>query len=100
MLENVQFGWEIVTLNPEAYITVDFKVVSDPFHGGSTLVERESGEKRGYRNSPKHNNSLKTFPYTIQKHLAMHKSAHNHSMKNGLETRQSQRTSVLFSIIT
>ena len=40
MLENVQFGWEIVTY-PEAYITVDFKVVSDPFHGGSTLVESE-----------------------------------------------------------
>ena len=30
--------------------------------------------------------------------FAMHD--HSHSMKNGLETRQSQRTSVLSSIIT
>ena len=35
----VQFGWEIFTLNPVAYATVDFKkLASDPFHAGSAVV--------------------------------------------------------------
>ena len=38
--KNVQFGREIFYfLSPVAYITVDFKkLVSDPFHAGSTVV--------------------------------------------------------------
>ena len=39
MLKIVQFGREILTLSPVAYITVDFKkLVSDPFHAGSIVV--------------------------------------------------------------
>ena len=38
--KNVQFGREIFSLSPVAYIRVDFKnLVSDLFHAGSTLVE-------------------------------------------------------------
>ena len=36
MLKSAQFGWEIFSLSPIAYITVD--LVSDPFHAGSTVV--------------------------------------------------------------
>ena len=40
--ENMQFGWEIFTLSPTAYIKVDFeRMVSDLFHAGSALVESE-----------------------------------------------------------
>ena len=40
--KNVLFGWEIFTLSPVAYITVDIKkLVSGLFHAGSTLVESE-----------------------------------------------------------
>ena len=40
MLENMQFGWEIFTLSPVVYMTVDFrKVVSDLNNASSTLVE-------------------------------------------------------------
>ena len=39
MLKIVQFGREIFTLSPVAYITVDFKkLVSDLFHAGSPVV--------------------------------------------------------------
>ena len=39
MLKIVQFGREIFTLSPVAYITVDFKkLVSDLFHTGSAVV--------------------------------------------------------------
>ena len=39
MLKNAQFGQEIFSLSPVAYITVDFKkLVSDPFHAGSAVV--------------------------------------------------------------
>ena len=39
MLKIVQFGREIFTLSPVAYITVDFeKLVSDLFRSGSTVV--------------------------------------------------------------
>ena len=39
MLKIVQFGREIFTSSPVAYITVDFKkLVSDPFHAGSVVV--------------------------------------------------------------
>ena len=39
MLKIVQFGLEIFTLSPVAYITVDFKkLVSDLFHAGSAVV--------------------------------------------------------------
>ena len=42
MLKNVQFKWEICTLSPVAYITVDFKKLeSDLFHAGSDVVESE-----------------------------------------------------------
>ena len=34
-------GWEIFTSNPAAYMAVNFKVVNDLFHAGSTLVESE-----------------------------------------------------------
>ena len=39
MLKIVQFGWEIFTLSPVAYITVDFKkLVGDLFHAGSAVI--------------------------------------------------------------
>ena len=39
MPKNAQFGREIFTLSPVAYITVDFKkLVSDLFHAGSAVV--------------------------------------------------------------
>ena len=39
MLKIVQFGQEIFTLSPVAYITVDFKkLVSDLFHAASTVI--------------------------------------------------------------
>ena len=42
ILKIVQFGQEIFTLSPVAYITVDFKkLVSDPFHAGSSVVYSE-----------------------------------------------------------
>ena len=42
MIESVQFGREISTLSPVAYITDDFKkLISDVFHAGSAWVERE-----------------------------------------------------------
>ena len=38
----MQSGWEIFTLSLVGYTAVDFKkVVSDLFHAGSTLVEKE-----------------------------------------------------------
>ena len=43
----MQSGWEIFTLCPIAYVTVDFKkVVGDPFDAGSTVAESESIEKK------------------------------------------------------
>ena len=55
------------------YITVDFKkLVKELFHSGSAL--RMCQEKNwAIRIAPKHN-SLETFPYAIQKHLAMYQS--------------------------
>ena len=42
----MQFGREIFTSSPVAYITVDFKkLVSDLFHVGSALAGRESIKK-------------------------------------------------------
>ena len=39
MLKTVQFGREIFTLSPVAYITVDFKIlVSDLFHAGLAVI--------------------------------------------------------------
>ena len=39
MLKIVQFGRELFTLSPVAYITDDFKkVVSDLFHAGSAVI--------------------------------------------------------------
>ena len=39
MLKIVQFGWEIFTLSPVAYITVDFKkLVSDLLKFGSAVI--------------------------------------------------------------
>ena len=39
MLKIVQFGREVFTLSPVAYITVNMKeLVSDPFHAGSAVV--------------------------------------------------------------
>ena len=39
MLKLVQFGREILTLSPVAYITADFKkLVSDLFHAGSAVI--------------------------------------------------------------
>ena len=38
-VKNVQFGREIFTLSPVAYITIDFKkLVSDLAHAGSAVV--------------------------------------------------------------
>ena len=76
MLKIVQFGREIFTLSLVAYVTVDFKkMVSDLFHAGSLWYKANvSREKRGYQIAPKHNNSLETSPYAIQKHHAMHQS--------------------------
>ena len=50
-------------------------MVSDVFHVGSTLLDSESiyQEKSiDIRIIAKHDLSLKTFPYAIKKHLAMH----------------------------
>ena len=62
-------------VRPVAYITADFKkLVFDP---GSTLVESESIKKKKNETiiiAPKHNSSLETFPYAIQKHLTMRQS--------------------------
>ena len=42
MLKIVQFGWEIFTLSPVAYMTIDFKnLVNDLFHTGSAVVQSE-----------------------------------------------------------
>ena len=42
MLKIVQFGWEIFTLSPVAYMAVDFKnLVSDLFHTGSAVAQSE-----------------------------------------------------------
>ena len=47
MLKNVQFGREIFTLSPVAYMAVDFKkFVSDLFHAGSILVESKSIKRK------------------------------------------------------
>ena len=58
-------GLEIFTSSPVAYITADFKkVLSNLFHTGSILIEREcikSTEEQGYWN-------------VIQKHITMHQS--------------------------
>ena len=53
------------TLSPVAYISVDFKKM---------LIDLFYIKKEKTRVAPKHNNSLETFPYAIQKHLAMHQS--------------------------
>ena len=77
-LKIVLFGREIFTVNPVAYITVDFKkLVSDPFHAGSAAhgIKRMYQEKiKPIRIAPKHNNSLETSPYAIHKHHTMHQS--------------------------
>ena len=60
-------------LSPVAYITVDFKKLeSDLFHAGTKRMYQEKNE--AIRIAPKHNNSLDTSPYAIQKHHAMHQS--------------------------
>ena len=47
LLKNLQFRQEIFTLSPVAYTTVDFKkLVSDLFHAGSALVDRESIKRK------------------------------------------------------
>ena len=77
MLKIVQFGREIFTLSPVAYITVDFKKsVSGLFCPGSHCgMQRMYQEKNdAIRIAPKHNNSLETSSYAIQKHHAMHQS--------------------------
>ena len=56
--------WEIFTLSPVFYLTVDFKEAgSDIFQTGSTFVKPgdASREKRSVTIAPKHNNSLKIF---------------------------------------
>ena len=75
MLKIVQFGWEIFTLSPVAYITVDFKKlvsISRWFRCGIKQMYQEKNEAT--RIAPKYNNSLQTSPYAIQKHHAMHQS--------------------------
>ena len=75
MLQTVQFGRKIFALSTVAYITVG-KLVSDLFQAGSTLVGSKS-IKRASRLSEKPRNitnSLETFPYAIQKYLALHQS--------------------------
>ena len=63
MLKNMQYGWEIFTLSPAAYITVDFKkVISDPavsrlFHFGRKRMFEEKNEAIGM--ASKYNNSLR-----------------------------------------
>ena len=75
--KNVQFGWKIFTLNPVANITVYFKkLVSDLYHAGFALVERESiKRKRGPSEKPQNITiTSETFPCAIEKHLVMHQS--------------------------
>ena len=64
-------------LSPADCILVDFKkmiINQTPilawFHFGRKQIYQE--KKEAIRIAPKHNNNLKTFPYAIQKHLAMH----------------------------
>ena len=64
---------KFLLLSPVAHIGLDFKkVVSDLFHFGRELMYQEKNKTIGI--VPKQNNSLKTFPYAIQKHLVMHQS--------------------------
>ena len=75
MQNDLQFGWEIFTSSLVTYITVDFqKLVSDLFH--TILIESEciKTKNEATRIAPKHNNSLETFPFAIQKIFAMHQS--------------------------
>ena len=77
MLQNVQFELEIFTSSPVAYITNDFKkLVSDRFRDGSIsrlkLMYQEKNE--AIRIVSKHNNSLETSPYPVQKNHVMHQS--------------------------
>ena len=47
MLKNVQFGPEIFTLSPVAYISADFKkLVSDLYHASFSLVDRKSIKRK------------------------------------------------------
>ena len=47
MFKNVQFGRKFFTLSPVTYMTLDFKkLVSDLFHAGSALAERESIKRK------------------------------------------------------
>ena len=73
----MQFGRGNFTLSLVAYITVDFKkLLSNLFHTGPILVDLliHQEKNEAIRIVPKHNNSLETFPYLIQKYLAMHQS--------------------------
>ena len=75
--KNVQFGWETFILSPVANRTVDFKeLVSDLFHAGSAFGRQRIYQEKNeaIRIAQKHNNSLETFPYAIQKYLAKHQS--------------------------
>ena len=68
MLKIVQFGREIFTLSPLAYITVDSKkLVCDLFWA-------DQRKNKAIKIAPKHNNSLEPSPYAIQKHHAIHQS--------------------------
>ena len=65
------------TLSPIFYVTADFKkVVSDLFHTGSTLAESECIKKKTGPSEivSKHRNSFQTFPYAINRNLAMYLS--------------------------
>ena len=63
IIKNVQFGREIFTLSLETFILALL-----------WLEANQSRENVTIKIAPKHNNSLETFPYAIQKHLAMHQS--------------------------
>ena len=73
MLKNVHFGREIFTFSPIAYITeVCKRPISRWFLFGGQQIHQ--GKNEAIRIAPKHNNSLETFPYAIQKHLSCNES--------------------------
>ena len=73
MFNNMLFGRENFILSPAAYVTeVGKRPTSRWLRFGRQQIYQEKNE--AIRIAAKHNSSLKTFRYAIQKHLAMHQS--------------------------
>ena len=73
MLKSVQFGREIFSSSHVAYIKeLSKQPIPLWFRFGRQRIYHE--KNGAIRIATKHNNSLKIFPYAIQKHLAMRQS--------------------------